>query len=63
MFMEQSTIEIKMNILNAICPSRALLDLIADKWTMLVIVKLSSGVMRYGVLHHEIGGISHKMLS
>jgi DNA-binding HxlR family transcriptional regulator len=59
--MEQDTLEI--NIWDANCPSRALLNLIADKWSALVIVKLSIGAIRYGRLHREIGGISHKMLS
>ncbi len=61
--MEQDMLEIKINIWDPNCPSRALLNLIADKWSALVIVKLSDGVMRYGRLHREIGGISHKMLS
>ena len=61
--MEQSTTEIKINIWDANCPSRALLNLIADKWSALVVVKLSAGAIRYGRLHREIGGISHKMLS
>lgn len=61
--MEQSPIKIKINIWDARCPSRALLDLIADKWTALVIVKLSDGAIRYSRLHREIDGISHKMLS
>jgi len=61
--MEQNTIRIEVNVWDANCPSRALLDLIADKWSALVIVKLSDGAVRYGRLHREIGGISHKMLS
>lgn len=63
MLMEQNPIKIKVNIWDANCPSRALLDLLADKWSVLVIVKLSDGVVRYGRLHREVGGISHKMLS
>jgi DNA-binding HxlR family transcriptional regulator len=39
------------------------LDLIADKWTTLVIYLLSSGTRRYGELQREIGGISQKMLT
>ena len=61
--MEQNTLEIKFNIWDPNCASRVLLDLIADKWTVLVIVKLAVGAVRYGRLHREIGGISHKMLS
>ena len=51
------------NVLNAQCPTRLVLDLIADKWTTLVIYLLSQGTKRYGELQREIGGISQKMLT
>ncbi|MBI5529723.1 MAG: helix-turn-helix transcriptional regulator [Deltaproteobacteria bacterium] len=51
------------NVLNAQCPTRMVLDLIADKWTTLVIYLLSQGTKRYGELQREIGGISQKMLT
>lgn len=63
MDMEQNTLEYQINIWDDKCPSRALLDLIANKWSVLVIVKLSEATLRYGRLHREIKGISHKMLS
>ena len=51
------------NVLSAQCPTRMVLDLIADKWTTLVIYLLSHGTKRYGELQREIGGISQKMLT
>ncbi|WP_306599115.1 helix-turn-helix domain-containing protein [Geothrix sp. 21YS21S-2] len=45
------------------CPTRLVLDLIADKWTTLVIYLLSQGTRRYGELQREVGGISQKMLT
>lgn len=42
---------------------RQVLDLIADKWTALVILSLSRNTRRYGELHREIGGVSQKMLT
>ena len=45
------------------CPSRLVLDRIADKWTALVIQILARGTMRYAALQREIGGISQKMLT
>jgi DNA-binding HxlR family transcriptional regulator len=42
---------------------RRVLDLIADKWTALVILSLSRNTRRYGELHREIGGVSQKMLT
>lgn len=51
------------NVLSAQCPTRLVLDLIADKWTTLVIYLLAQGTRRYGELQREIGGISQKMLT
>jgi DNA-binding HxlR family transcriptional regulator len=42
---------------------RQILDLIADKWTALVILALSRSTRRYSELHREIGGVSQKMLT
>ena len=51
------------NLLHASCPTRMVLDLVADKWTTLIIHLLGSGTKRYGELQREIGGISQKMLT
>lgn len=51
------------NAWDARCPSRRLLDLIADKWATLVLVALSAGPHYYSALRADIAGISHKMLS
>ena len=51
------------NVLSAQCPTRRVLDLIADKWTTLVIYLLADGIKRYGELQREIQGISQKMLT
>lgn len=45
------------------CPSRAVLELIADKWTLLVMPALRRGPMRNGDLMRLIGGVSQKMLT
>ena len=54
---------IKPNIKDPNCPSRRVLDIIADKWTGLIIWALVDGTLRYSQLRREVGGISHKMLS
>ena len=54
---------LKPNVLNAQCPTRRVLDLIADKWTTLVIHLLAGGTYRYSDLHRSIDGISQKMLT
>lgn len=51
------------NVLDPRCPSRLVLDRIADKWTALIIQVLAGGTKRYAVLQREIGGISQKMLT
>jgi DNA-binding HxlR family transcriptional regulator len=51
------------NVLNPNCGSRRVLELIADKWTILVIYVLARGTRRYGQLQREIGGITQKMLT
>src|SRR5499427_8813177 len=51
------------SVMDAQCPSRLVLDRIADKWTALIIQILAGGTMRYAALQREIGGISQKMLT
>ena len=47
----------------AACPSRESLELVADKWTPLVVAALAHGVTRNGQLKRHIEGISQKMLT
>jgi len=42
---------------------RQIMDQVGDKWTMMVIVTLRGGLMRYTELRHAIPGISERMLS
>jgi DNA-binding HxlR family transcriptional regulator len=51
------------SVLEPRCPSRLVLERIADKWTALVIQILAGGTMRYAELQRAIGGISQKMLT
>jgi DNA-binding HxlR family transcriptional regulator len=51
------------DVFNEFCGTRDVLDLLSDKWTILIVGALASGVMRYGQLKRKIGGISHKMLT
>ena len=53
----------KWDVYNKNCPTRLVLDRIADKWTVLVIGSLMHGTKRFGELRREIGGISQKMLT
>ena len=51
------------NSFSANCPTRLLLDRIADKWTVLVIDLLVAGPCRFSGLKRGIEGISQKMLT
>lgn len=51
------------NVCNPDGTSRQVLDLIANKWTAIIIYRLSHGIKRYSELQREIGGISQKMLT
>lgn len=51
------------NVYDANCPTRLVLNRIADKWTVLVVSSLEQGTKRFNSLQREIGGISQKMLT
>jgi DNA-binding HxlR family transcriptional regulator len=50
------------DICNAACPSRNVLELLAEKWALLVIFRLRVKPHRTAELRREIGGVSEKML-
>ena len=45
------------------CPTRQVLDRIADKWTALIVGLLAHRPHRFGELRRGIRGLSHKVLS
>jgi DNA-binding HxlR family transcriptional regulator len=45
------------------CPTRMILDRIADKWTVLVLGLLSDHPRRFNQIRREIEGLTQKMLS
>ena len=53
----------KWDVYNERCPTRLVLDRIADKWTVLIIGALDEKTKRFGELRREIGGVSQKMLT
>jgi len=53
----------KWNVYNERCPTRVVLDRIADKWTVLIVGALENKTKRFGELRREIGGVSQKMLT
>ena len=51
------------SVFDATCSARHALELIASKWTMLILPALAGGAMRNGALLRQIEGISQKMLT
>ncbi|WP_344894237.1 helix-turn-helix domain-containing protein [Actinomadura meridiana] len=53
----------KGNAFDPNCPTRLVLDRIGDKWSVLVVLSLSSGPRRFTQLRDTIGGITPKVLT
>lgn len=51
------------NVFAAECPTRRVLDRVADKWAVLILILLADGTKRFNALKRMIGGVSQKMLS
>ncbi|MCB0189207.1 MAG: helix-turn-helix transcriptional regulator [Caldilineaceae bacterium] len=49
--------------LSADCTSRRFIELVGDKWTLLILLALRRGPRRNGDLMRTINGISQKMLT
>jgi DNA-binding HxlR family transcriptional regulator len=45
------------------CPGRLTVELLADKWTAVVLYALKEGPVRHGDLADMIGGVSRKVLT
>jgi DNA-binding HxlR family transcriptional regulator len=45
------------------CASRVVLDRIGDRWTVLIVVALSTGALRFSQLRTRIEGITPKVLT
>jgi DNA-binding HxlR family transcriptional regulator len=45
------------------CPTRLVLDRIGDKWTVLVVLLLSDGPMRFSELRGHLGAVAPKVLT
>ncbi|MDH7794655.1 MULTISPECIES: helix-turn-helix domain-containing protein [unclassified Beijerinckia] len=51
------------NPYSALCPTRMVLDRVADKWAVLILGLLDRGPQRFNQLRREIDGLSQKMAS
>jgi DNA-binding HxlR family transcriptional regulator len=53
----------KWDAYSAQCPTRQVLDRIADKWAVLILGALSPAPLRFNALLRRIDGVSQKVLS
>lgn len=53
----------KYDVYDQSCPTRLLLDHIADKWAALILWRISDGTIRFNELRRKVDGISTKVLS
>lgn len=51
------------DVMKEACPTRQVLGRIADKWTMLVVLALEDGTLRFSQIRAKIGGVTQKMLT
>ena len=51
------------DVYSATCPCRPMLDLLADKWSALILGALEDGPMRFGQIRLRLEGISPKVLT
>ena len=50
------------NVFSSRCPSRRVLAVLAEKWTLLVVSQLAHGPMRTAEIRRSVDGVSEKML-
>jgi DNA-binding HxlR family transcriptional regulator len=50
------------NVFSARCPSRRVMAMLAEKWTLLVVKQLADGPMRTSEIRRGVEGVSEKML-
>ena len=53
----------EFNVMRDTCPTRQVLDRVANKWTMLVVLALEEGTLRFSQIRGRIEGVTQKMLT
>jgi DNA-binding HxlR family transcriptional regulator len=61
--MEDPTLKLDPQCFSADCPSRALFDQIADKWSMMVLAVLDDGPQRFNAIKRRLEGVTQKALT
>jgi len=50
------------NVFSSQCPSRRVMAMLAEKWTLLIVTRLANGPMRTAEIRRSVDGVSEKML-
>ena len=50
------------NIFSSACPSRRVMAVLAEKWTLLIVTALVDGPLRTAQIRRSVDGVSEKML-
>ena len=53
----------RFDVTNALCPARAVLNRIADKWAVLILEVLLKRTTRFNEIRRQVQGVSQKMLT
>jgi len=61
--MSETQHRLPANVYDTTCASRRVLDVTMNKWSLLLLLLLATGTMRYNELRRELSGVSHKMLT
>ncbi|AYM19904.1 winged helix-turn-helix transcriptional regulator [Agrobacterium tumefaciens] len=56
-------LELEPDCFSSDCPSRALFDQIADKWSMMVLAVLDDGPQRFNAIRRRLQGVTQKALT
>lgn len=61
--MSRSNTDVSAQVLAEACPVREVLDRVAGKWSILIVVAAAHGPIRFTELERSIDGISRRMLT
>ncbi len=61
--MSQRNIDVPAQVMAEACPVREVLDRVAGKWSILIVVTAARGPVRFTELERAIEGISRRMLT
>ena len=61
--MHKNSVDVPIQCFSADCPSRTLFDQISDKWSMMVLITLEAGPVRFNAIKRRLEGVTQKALT